>query len=153
MQITLSPATIAKIDGSILHMIRVADELISVTTEESRRLQEETRPPIDDLLARKRELIGDYENWIKVFRTQKNVLLQASPVLFEELLERNRELSLCLAENTKQLEKALTSNRRRVDTIMQVIREDRKPPALYGGNGEYKDRGDGPVSLRPVREA
>ncbi|SHM38023.1 hypothetical protein [Roseibium suaedae] len=153
MQISLSSATIAKIDSSILHMISVADELISVTSEESRRLQEEAQPAIDDLLARKRELIHDYENWIKLFRTQKNVLLQASPMLFEELLERNRELSVCLAENNKHLEKAMTSNRRRVDTIMQVIREERKPPAVYGGNGQYKDRPAAPVSLRPVREA
>ncbi|MEJ8472590.1 hypothetical protein [Roseibium algae] len=153
MQVSLSPDTLAKLDASILHMIKVAEDIISVTEEENERLQAGGRIEIADLVVRKQALVKEYENWITTVRTQKHVLLQATPVLFEEMLERNRELSVALAENTRHLEKAKLTSHRRVETIMRVVREESQTQSAYSGNGKYDSRPAEPVSLRPVREA
>lgn len=153
MKVNLTPEMIAQLDGSVMQMIGVATELTAIATQETERLQTGKQEPIDDLLLRKRELVEEYEKWIKTMAQQQQLLMHANPTLFNELLECNRTLTEALNENKASLKKAMTVSKRRVETIMRAIREESAMPTAYANNGRYASSSVYGNSLRPAREA
>ncbi|MFD1697283.1 hypothetical protein [Roseibium aestuarii] len=152
MKVNLTPEMIAQLDGSVMRMIGVATELTAVAEEENRRIEAGGKAEIEDLLLRKRELVGEYEKWIKAMAQQQQVLMHANPTLFSELLDCNRTLSKALAENKEVLKKAMTVNKRRVEVIMQAIRAESAAPTAYAKNGRFTAHSIYSTSLRPARE-
>ncbi|WP_417694028.1 hypothetical protein [Roseibium sp.] len=152
MKVNLTPEMIAQLDGSVMRMIGVATELTSLAIEETERLQAGKPEPIDDILLRKRELVDEYEKWIKTMARQQQILMHANPTLFEQLLQCNRELTDALSENKATLKKAMTVSKRRVETIMRAIREESTVPTAYANNGRYAANTAYASSLRPARE-
>lgn len=127
-----------KLDARIRHMIGIAEELIELANEESRRLANARPVDIGDIVARKRELVVEFERWLKQIRAQPNILALASPEVSTALFRRNRELGEALAANTELLNKALKTSRRRTETIVRAIREARTLPAGYSDKAAYR---------------
>lgn len=153
LNVLLSPADIAKVESVVENAIRVSRDLLAVTEEENRRLTSGRPMSIDDLLERKRSLTGELEAFLKDFRAQSNVFLLASPRKFAELQASNDRLTRALSDNSQNLVRALTANRRRVETIMRAIREKQSANARYDNRGKYGGQPSQPLSLGPRFEA
>ena len=136
-----------KLDAKIRYMIGIADELIALAGEENRRLAPGRPISIEDIVVRKRELVGEFETWLKQIRAQPNILSLATPDLTSQLFRRNRELGEALAANTELLNRALTTSRRRTATIVRAIREARTLPAGYSDKAAYRPTASYPISI------
>lgn len=153
MTVMLSPADIAKVEAAVDHAINVAEDLISVAQEENRRLKSGRPCSIEDLLDRKQKLANELESFLKAFKAQSNVFLLASPKKFTQLQVSNERLTSVLSENSQNLTRALTANRRRVETIMRAIREKQSSSVPYGNNGRSNLTAPHPVSIGRRYEA
>ncbi|MEM9631282.1 MAG: flagellar export chaperone FlgN [Pseudomonadota bacterium] len=153
MTVMLSPADIAKVEAAVDHAINVAEDLISVAQEENRRLKSGRPSSIEDLLDRKQKLANELESFLKAFKAQSNVFLLASPKKFTQLQVSNERLTSVLSENSQNLTRALTANRRRVETIMRAIREKQNSSVPYGNNGRSSLSSPYPVSIGRRYEA
>lgn len=136
-----------KLDAKIRHMIGIAEELIALAGEENRRLSSGRPVNIGDIVARKRELVTEFETWLKQINAQPNILTLASPEMSAALFRRNRELGEALAANTELLNRALTVSRRRTATIVRAIREARTLPAGYSDKAAYRPATSYPISI------
>ncbi|WP_346908232.1 hypothetical protein [uncultured Roseibium sp.] len=136
-----------KLDAKIRYMIGIADELIALAGEENQRLAPGRPVKIDDIVARKRELVQEFETWLKQIHAQPTVLSLASPDLTSLLFRRNRELGEALAANTELLNRALKASRRRTATIVRAIREARTLPAGYSDKAAYRPAASYPISI------
>ncbi|AXS41585.1 hypothetical protein [Breoghania sp. L-A4] len=128
---------IETVDETVARMIDVADRLLALAHDENRRLAAGMTMPLDDIVAQKHELAEQFSRWMRQIKTQQLLLIQASPELATQLLERGRRLGQALSENAAELNKAMAASQRRVDAIMRVVREESKPPPVYGVNGRY----------------
>lgn len=135
------------LDAKIRYMTGVFDELIALAAEENRRLSSRPLVSIEDLVVRKRELTQELDSWIKTVRANPDILVKATPDVATEHLERNRQLAEALSENSQLLNKTLAASRRRTQTIIRAIREQRALPAGYAGNGQYRPAGNSPISI------
>jgi|GEM_PF-2753163 len=147
LNVILSPADVAKVEATVDRAIHVAEDLFAVTEEENRRLKSGRPATVDDLLERKQKLATELEAFLKSFKAQSNVFLLASPEKFTRLQHANEKLTRALSENSRNLIRALTANRRRVETIMRAIREKQAANTRYDKNGRYGSPPSGPLSI------
>jgi flagellar biosynthesis/type III secretory pathway chaperone len=143
LNVILSPADIAKVEATVERAIQVAEDLYALTEEENRRLKSGRPATIDDLLERKQKLATELEAFLKSFKAQSNVFLLASPEKFTRLQHSNEKLTRALSENSQNLVRALTANRRRVETI----REKQAANTRYDKTGSYGSQPSGPLSI------
>ncbi len=138
------------VDDAVRHMIDMADELLTLTSDENRKLAVGLPASLDDIVFRKQELAAEFESLLGQVKIQQDLLVNADPDLTASLLERNRRLKDVLAENADRLRIAMAASKRRVDAIMRAIREENAPPTSYGKNGRYRVAGTSkPMSLGP----
>ncbi|MEM5582360.1 hypothetical protein WNZ15_07840 [Roseibium sp. AS2] len=147
MKVLLSPADVARVEAAVDRAVQVSDELHTVTLEENRRLKSGRPTSIDDLMDRKRALVSELEAFLKSFKEQSNLFLLASPKKFTQLQVSNEKLASALSENSRNLVRALTANRRRVDTIMRAIRDKQSASARYDKTGRYGAKPSQPLSI------
>lgn len=147
MKVLLSPADVARVEAAVDRAVQVSDELHTVTSEENRRLKSGRPTSIDDLMDRKRALVSELEAFLKSFKEQSNLFLLASPKKFTQLQVSNEKLASALSENSRNLVRALTANRRRVDTIMRAIRDKQSANARYDKTGRYGAKPSQPLSI------
>lgn len=153
VNVTLTADDLARIETAIDRAIEVAHDLMMVAEEESQRLGESRSAPIEDLLLRKQRLAAEFGQFLKVFKAQSSLFLMASPQKFEDLQNVNRRLSQVLSGNSQHLERALNTNRRRVETILRAVREKKKPAGRYGATGGYAAVAPASVSVGRRYEA
>ena len=147
LNVLLSPADVARVEIAVDRAIQVAEDLYAVTMEENRRLTSGRPASVDDLLERKQALASELEAFLKSFKAQSNLFLMASPGKFTQLQVSNEKLASALTENSRNLIRALTANRRRVETIMRAIREKQSPGARYDKTGRYGSGPSQPLSI------
>lgn len=144
------PRNIAMIESAIDTAIQMADEIIALTAEENRRLEEMKLPQLEDLLPRKQQLISDFTAFFKVFLKERESFFHASNDKCNALQERVQSLAHIIFANEANLDRAIKTNQKRIDTIMRAIRESQKEVALssYGANG-YQTTGTMPnISIK-----
>ena len=117
-------------------MIELIDDLISVIAAENRQLAEGMPASAAELTKRKALLADALSQWVGEVRSQRIVVADADPRLHSRLRELCDELGTRMHENLDRLRRALAATGRRVDAIMQAIREQVAPrPTSYGANG------------------
>lgn len=127
-----------EINRRMLQMLDVVRGLIDLAQEENGRLKDTQPIDLTDILEKKRALIRELEGWLAQTRVQPAILALGSPELNHQLNALIQQLAPVLKENSDLLQKSLVVTKRRTQTIVRAIRETRKLPAGYSGNGNYQ---------------
>ncbi|QDG76091.1 flagellar export chaperone FlgN [Labrenzia sp. PHM005] len=152
-RVRLPQTYIAEVEAAISNAIAVAEELISVTEEETRRLSSGRPEAIEELVARKKKLASDFEEFLQKYKAERNLFMLASDERFEALQVKTNHLAKILIENTDHLKRAMTANERRIETIMRAIREQQTSVSPYGANGVQRHQGQAPISMHTGHKA
>ena len=133
-----SERDVERIESAIDEAIKVADELIRIAGEENQRLESGRPTSLDDLLVRKQKLAGEFDEFFKRFKAEREVFLYASEDKFNSLQDRIQILAQSFMENASQLNRAMSANDRRINAIMRAIRDNQDASALpsYGSLGQ-----------------
>ena len=149
---TLPASYVAEVEAVIGNAIKVADELISVALEETKRLASGRPVQIQDLVERKERLATEFDTFLQKYKAEQHVFLIASERKFAELQEKTALLAQVLIQNTEQLKLAVTANERRVDTIIRAVREQQTAISPYSANGQQMNSISTFTSMHPGLE-
>lgn len=121
---------------AVATMIDLVEELIAVIEAENRHLAMGAPASVSYSAERKTALAEELSRWTNAVRSETVVIAHADPGLRKRLLEHNAVLRRHMHENLDRLRAAIGATRRRVEAIMQAIREQvSQPPTGYGANG------------------
>ncbi|MFD2184254.1 flagellar protein FlgN [Rhodoplanes azumiensis] len=131
-----SDAPVSSANHSVARVVALVEELIAVVEEENRALARGLPASLSNSTARKTALAEDVERWVMHVRRYDLGSAATDRRQRERLVERARRLKLVMDENVERLRAAIAASQRRVDAIMQAVREDVASRAPYGRNGQ-----------------
>jgi hypothetical protein len=118
-------------------LLGLVDDLIVVIEAENALMATGVPASTSHLVERKRQLAGQFSNWIAGLRSRKIEVVHADSALRQRLIESNAVLRLHMNDNVESLQASIAATRRRIDAIMRAIREQSAaPPARYGADGK-----------------
>lgn len=131
-----SRAPASNADLSIAKVVALVDELIAVVEEENRNLARGMPASLSNSTARKTALAEDVERWAMHVQRHDLGRAAADRTMRDRLFEQVRRLGTVMDENVSRLRQAIAASHRRVDAIMQAVREDVASRGTYGENGQ-----------------
>jgi hypothetical protein len=124
-------------NAAIKAMLALVDDLIVVIEEENALMAAGIPASTSHLVARKRELSGQFSHWIAGLRSRDIAFADADAALHRRLIASSEVLRLHMNDNVESLRSSIAATRRRIDAIMRAIREQSAPPpSRYGANGK-----------------
>jgi hypothetical protein len=120
-------------------LIVMIDELLSVVAEENRILARGLPASLSPQTARKQELAGRFERWVKDVSACPVSIRSCDPNLQHALTDRIGRLRSGMDENIQRLRAAMEASRRRIDAVMQAIRGEIASASPYGANARVQD--------------
>ncbi len=142
------------INSAIRNMITIIDQIVEVTEEENRLYEDGHPAPPAGIVAMKTTQADRLSASFEDLRDRKMAITAAEPDLRSALTERVHRMRSVMEENTQRLNRARAASRRRIDAIMQVVREEtRQQPTAYGDSGRMTSRGSPPPAVRLSTEA
>ena len=122
-------------DERALAMIQLIDELIAVIDDENaelaRGLPASRLKQVDD----KARLADVFERWVAECTSGSNVIHVQNRQLRDRLLDRILHLRGSMDENLVRLRAAIEASNRRIEAVMQAIREQLANSSPYGARG------------------
>lgn len=143
------PETATDINGAIRNMIAIIDQLVEITEEENRLYEDGHPAPPAGIVAMKSAQADQLNSWFEGVRNHEIELKTAEPGLRSLLINRVKRMRSVMEENAGRLARARAASKRRVDAIMQVVREQTRPrPTAYGDSGRMTERRGSPPPTR-----
>ncbi|MDC7786779.1 flagellar protein FlgN [Rhodoplanes sp. TEM] len=131
-----SCAPVSNADLSVAKVTALIDELIAVVEEENRNLARGMPASLSNSTARKTALAEDVERWAMHVHRHDLGNAAADREMRDHLFEQVRRLNTVMDENVSRLRQAIAASQRRVDAIMQAVRQDMASRGTYGENGQ-----------------
>lgn len=120
-------------------LIALIDEFIAVVQEENAMLAVGLPSSFAPVSKRKAELADAFESWVKAAVAREFSANAASPAVRKIFTARLTLFQQVMGENMTRLEAAMEASRRRIDSLMSVIRDEMAGTSSYGANGRtYK---------------
>ncbi len=137
------------INAAAREMLAVVNSIIDLTEEENQLFAEGYPAPPQLMVQAKTKHADQFAQWCQNLSGDDLMRPEVSPDLRGALFARIATMRIILAENAERLDIARAASRRRVDAIMQVVRERAQPKAVaYGTNGALAP--NNPYSAKPI---
>jgi hypothetical protein len=128
------------VDGKLRQIIVLLDELIVVIGEENWSLSAGVPASLSQSVGRKTQLAERLESWCDAMRRGEIDMRLSEPALLAILIERLRTLRAAMDKNTSLIRHAMLATRRRINAIMQALRETQRVSSGYGSDTLVKRR-------------
>jgi hypothetical protein len=138
MTINTNPPNAA--DAGIRALMALIDELIAVVVEENAELSRGLPASRPKQVDAKHRLADLFATRVAECATKIDILAIKDRILREELLERILRLRTAMDENLIRLRAAIEASNRRIDAVMQGIREQIAKASPYGPGGHRSAR-------------
>lgn len=129
-------------------MLELVEALISVVSEENYTLEQGLPVAMTGTLKPKMVLGQRLEHQVSLVRAGVPFDPEASDALRLRLVERGQVLTKVMDENVLRLRSAMVSTRRRIDAVMQALREHDARPGPYSSSGRQKSTPTAPLGGR-----
>lgn len=131
-------------DTTAQALIALIDEFIAVVREENAMLAGGLPASFAPVSKRKAELADAFEGWVKAAVAREFSANAASPAVRKVFVERLTLFQQVMSENMTRLQAAMEASRRRIDSLMSVIRDEMAGTSSYGANGRTYTVGSKP---------
>ena len=137
------PISQPDIDAAAHKLISLIEDFIIVVREENAMLGRGMPASVSSVTVRKVELADALDRWGAAARQGEFRIEMATGAVRELFTERLTLFQQLMNENMTQLEAAIEASRRRIDAVMDAIRQEMSDGSSYGANGQAR-----PVSTR-----
>ena len=120
---------------NIESLITLVDEMILIIAEENSALAKGLPASRSKLLGRKIELAALFEQWVADVSSKKVNLSTKEHPQRSTFVERIQLLQVVMDENIIKLRAAIEASQRRIDAVMNAIRERISASTPYAANG------------------
>jgi hypothetical protein len=133
-------AVVAEVNAAVVAVIDLMQRMTLVIEEENRILSQGMPASLASTSARKNELADQFERWANRVRTAQIEIGRVDTEMRAKLLESTKALRAVMEQNVVWLRIAMEASRRRVEAVMNAIREQISSNSPYGANGRVQDR-------------
>jgi flagellar biosynthesis/type III secretory pathway chaperone len=130
-------------------LMTLIDELNTVVDEENRVLARGLPASLSRFTARKNELADEFERWVAAIAGGRISLWSVDSARRERFLAAVARLHKDMDENVERLRSAIDASRRRIDAVMQAIRNEFRTASPYGADGRIASPSIAPASGGP----
>lgn len=139
-------------EKDVRSLLAVIRELTAVMVEENEQLARRIPAGLTAMIERKIRLSDEYERLWRDLLAAGPAELAEAPELLQNLIESATALRKLTEENMKRLESAADASRRRIEAVMNAIRQDQDDKRVaYGPTGIAPANGRMPPKLSLTR--
>ena len=139
----------AALTAAIDDLMKLIDELNTVVDEENRVLARGLPASLSRFTARKNELATEFEKWVAAIASGRISLWNVDSAKRERFLAAVARLHKDMDENVERLRAAIDASRRRIDAVMQAIRNEFRTASPYRADGRIASPSIVPASGGP----
>lgn len=129
-------------DAKVTAIIVLLDELLVVIAEENDRLATGLPASLAQSVTRKTQLSTTFEGYLLTMKRGELNVLSASSGVRATLIARLQALRPLMDDNTQLIRASMRATRRRIDAIMDALRQERAPARGYGADSRVVRRPD-----------
>jgi hypothetical protein len=137
--------TAAMLTVALNDLMALIEELNAIVDEENRVLARGLPASLSRFTTRKNELADEFEKWVKAISAGHISLWSVEAERRERFLAAVAGLHESMDENVERLRAAIDASRRRIDAVMQAIRNEFRSTAAYDANGRVASPPTSPV--------
>ncbi len=134
--ISLKTGDLSDSDAAARALLELVDEFIVVVRAENALLERGLPASLSSVAARKMELAEAFDGWVKAAQARAFGFDQASEPVRGTFAERLALFQRLMNENIAYLAAAIEASRRRIDAVMNAIRNEMADASPYGANGK-----------------
>lgn len=129
-------------------MLELVEALIAVVSEENATLERGLPVAMTGTLKPKIMLGRKLEHQVALVRAGVPFDPESSDAIRQRLVDRGQVLTVVMDENVLRLRAAMVSTRRRIDAVMQALREHDARPGPYSSSGRQQSTPTAPLGGR-----